>query len=245
MTGFVLKIIGTIAMVLNHLSYTNDNLIIPLFYIGRMALPIFAFLIVEGYKNTRSFKNYLIRILVFAIIAQLPFYYFVRMYINPDVSFLYLNTLFTFAAGLISLKLFDIIKEKLKKTKILGFIVGLLPVIIIASLTDYLNFDYALLTIIMMFIFYVLKNHRAIAVWAYTILLVAFLGKDMVQGMTFILNVDALRNVLFQLLGYEVAMGCISVYNGKRGKDGKACRLFFYFFYPIHFVLLMILSIFM
>lgn len=52
------------------ISYTNLEIMRA---IGRMALPIFAFFIVEGFKKTRNIKSYITRMHIFAIISQIPF----------------------------------------------------------------------------------------------------------------------------------------------------------------------------
>ncbi len=239
MTGFILKIIATVAMVLAYLACANQNLVIPLFYIGKIALPLFAFLIVEGYVHTRSFKKYLTRILVFAIIAQYPFYKFLTAY-NPDVDFFVFDTLFTFAVGLIALKILDTIKGKFKK-KIPGIIFGIIPGIVLAIAAEFLNFDNGLLTISLLLIFYLLRKYKSVLVWVYSIFIAGYVSRSLlVNGGSIKLDVNSIRHVLFQLLAYELALGLITLYNNKRGKDGKYVRLTFYFFYPIQFIFMML-----
>ena len=57
MSSFVLKIIALISMFIDHLGYTLYQKFSNFNYIGRIAFPIFAFQISEGYKHTHSKKK--------------------------------------------------------------------------------------------------------------------------------------------------------------------------------------------
>lgn len=72
-TSFSLHLIAMFTMLCDHLWGT----VIPgndwLTCIGRISFPIFAFMIVEGYFHTKNLKKYVLRLLFFAVISEIPF----------------------------------------------------------------------------------------------------------------------------------------------------------------------------
>ena len=64
LSGFWLKIIAIITMTADHIGLAFN--ILPLRYIGRLALPLFCFLVVEGVLHTKSFKKYMLRLGIMA-----------------------------------------------------------------------------------------------------------------------------------------------------------------------------------
>ena len=100
LSGSTLKIIATIAMVANHVGiiilgaiteliwfpmrmngeitpeqYEQINYFIrlTLYNMGNLAFPLFCLLVSEGYRYTHNRKKYIFRMLLFAIISELPF----------------------------------------------------------------------------------------------------------------------------------------------------------------------------
>lgn len=83
LSSFSLKIIAVICMlcdhfgdaIIKHFSFFN--------IIGRIAFPIFAFQITEGYIHTKNLKRYFKRLIIFAIISQIPFMLFLSTFTSP------------------------------------------------------------------------------------------------------------------------------------------------------------------
>ncbi|MGE8081458.1 TraX family protein [Peribacillus loiseleuriae] len=95
----LLKIIGVLSMAIDHVGYIffPDNEIFRI--IGRLAFPIFAFHIYLGIINTKKFKVYILRLLGFAVISQLPY--------MLAFQILSLNSLFTLLLSALLIKFFQ------------------------------------------------------------------------------------------------------------------------------------------
>lgn len=219
MSTFILKIIAIIAMLLDHTGYIIFNNFSFLNYIGRLAFPIFAFLITEGYLHTSNLRKYLYRLTIFTAISQIPYMLFTSTFNNNTFG---LNIFFTLILGLICI----IVYEK-SNNKILGFMF----VILSAILAQLLPFDYGWFGIAIMFIFHIFKN-KPLMLNLYFIIatFINFLFKFVVTSNTIYLAV-----ILFTCF----ALIPINLYNGKKGKNIK---YLFYVFYPLHLVLLYILN---
>ena len=86
LSGSWLKIIATAAMLIDHVTFVflsrTPVVLFTLFGrtltlyallrgIGRIAFPIYAFLITEGYLHTRNKEKYGLRLLIFAVISEI------------------------------------------------------------------------------------------------------------------------------------------------------------------------------
>ena len=100
LSGSALKIIALVSMTMDHIAYylmEHGSLMYDLMRtMGRMAFPIFAFLLVEGYGHTRSTRKYALSLLAFALISEIPWWL-----LNHDNTH---NVFFTLLLGLIAIE---------------------------------------------------------------------------------------------------------------------------------------------
>jgi len=80
MTVFSLKILAMVSMVCDHMAWwlyleghIGSDVYVIMRSFGRMAFPVFCFLIANGYEHSSDKKRYLTRLIAFAAISQLPF----------------------------------------------------------------------------------------------------------------------------------------------------------------------------
>lgn len=218
MSTFMLKIIAIIAMLLDHTGYIIFNKFSFLNYLGRLAFPIFAFLITEGYSHTSNLKKYLYRLTLFAIISQIPYMLFTSTFNNT----FNLNILFTLILGLISIIIYNKINNK---------ILGFLLVTLAAILAQIFPFDYGWFGIAIMFIFHIFKSKKLLLNLYFIIAtFINFFFKFFITSNSIYLVV-----ILFTCF----ALIPINLYNEKKG---KSIKYFFYAFYPLHLITLYILN---
>lgn len=225
MSSFVLKILACIFMFIGHIPFVFPDTVIPCILVGKLAFPIFAFLVSEGYVHTHNLKKYLMRLLVLALISQLP------AFLLFNSNSLYLNIFFTLALGLISIRFFDKIRNKYFR---------IVPVIVLSAVSELLGCDFGAIGVLMITCFYVFRTNKVGIVLSETLIMVALFAQKLYNYPA--LNSTIIRYILLQFLFTIVSLIFIIFYNGKRGKDTRKVKLGFYSFYPIHLTFLCILK---
>ena len=211
MSSFVLKIIAVVTMFIDHIGYAIFGKFSFFNYIGRLAFPIFAFQISEGYAHTKNLKKYFLRLFIFAIVSQIPFMLFGKI-ISNDFT---LNIFFTLLLGLISIYIYDKAKYK---------ILGIISAISLGLLSNFAHCDYGFYGVAIIFLFYVLKNDIIKSSIAFIIATTIKYLIPMIKYGFYDVYINLLICTLIPII-------FISLYNGKKGKDTK---YLLYLFYPIH-----------
>lgn len=215
MSSFVLKIIAIITMFIDHIGYAIFGKFSFFNYIGRIAFPIFAFQISEGYTHTRNLKKYFLRLFIFAIVSQIPFILFGKI-ISNDFT---LNIFFTLLLGLSCIYIYD--KSKYK-------IIGIISSILLGALSEFLHCDYGFYGVAIIFLFYIFKSDVIKSS-------MAFILATTIKYLIPIFKYGFYNVYLYLLICTLIPIIFISLYNGKKGKDTK---YLLYLFYPIHLLLI-------
>ncbi len=238
LSAAALKIIACTAMLLDHLGYAL-GITVPYRIIGRLAFPIYCFLIAEGFQHTRSVFRYLARLLLFAAVSEIPFNLFVRG------SFFYTgaqNVFFTLFLSLLNLAVIERLRKfggRGKNTfpRILSVTGCVLSCLICCLLAEWIRCDYGWVGVLMVSAFYLLRRNKGMLAAAVCILSCSSLLED------WFLNTVSGTWSLLQLFRIAALLP-IFLYSGKKGLSGrspflqKAVQYGFYIFYPLHLLLI-------
>ena len=192
-------------------------------YIGRMAFPIYCFLLVEGFLHTRNVAKYAGRLALFALISEMPFDLAIE---GTWMSFAYSNVFFTLVLGLLAVWALSYIEKfaefwvEKQWEQILGRILTRSAVFIViigvgAFAEMVLRTDYGLGGIVAIAVLYLLRANKTIAFAAAVLALTIITGDIELLAMLMIVPV--------------------MMYDGTRGKNMKYV---FYVFYPAHLLVL-------
>ncbi len=236
LTSNMLRTIAVALMLSDHIWATAMSFGNWMTYIGRMAFPIFAFQIAEGFVHTSDFKKYALRLLGFAVITEIPFnLFYSSRWFNPYHQ----NVLFTLLLGLLAISVIDKARKNITvKTVALSLLWLLL--ICVASVIGFV--DYGFLGMITVVMFYLLRDFPF--AWLAQLAAMVLINIVFFEGQVFPIEVFG---KIFEIptQGFAVfALIPIWLYGGRKGRSNKIMQYGFYAFYPVHMLVLYLIKYF-
>ena len=225
LSGAQLKYIAFISMLIDH---TNKTLLYPYLdggfltvlsnvfdVLGRIAFPIFIFLLVEGYFHTRNKWKYLGTLLIFGVISEVPFDMFSSgVFFEWNAN----NIMFTLSLVLVMIWIIDNMRTKMKKLPVVVWFIATIPIVaVMCFISMNLAVDYEFHAILIGYFLYIFHKKKVFA------LPLCFLS---------------MYKEPWALLGFGLAL----TYNGKRGRQNKLVN---YLFYPVHMLILGIIRMYL
>lgn len=186
--------------------------------LGTIAFPLFAFMLVEGFFQTRSRRKHFLWLIGFGMIAEVPYDMFSSAELFDPRSN---NVMFTLALGFAAIWLMDCIRLKLEEKPAALWILISIPILALtclAAMFSSVDWDYH--GILVIYLFYIFrrevlcKDRPALS---------AFLGA--------LAGYLAILKELWSVLGFSLTL----LYNGKLGRQSKIVN---YLFYPVHLLIL-------
>ena len=257
MTTCQIKLIAITCMVIDHVGLLFFPQILWFRVVGRLAFPLFAWCIANGAYYSKNRNTYLKRLFLFALVAQIPFILMSRL---VDPSFWGLDVLFTLFLGLAAILLME-------KSK--NILIAILIVVISAGIADLFNTDYGAMGVLAVVAFYIsFKNVKKLVILQLcvfmlfniipTAVIIAFNGVSnpiipvasfMLCGInclntslksSFALPVVSITLNIIEPLGL-FSLFFIALYNNR---EGRKMKYFFYWFYPVHLLILYCIKLF-
>lgn len=244
-SGSTIKMIAMVAMVIDHIAATilermmvqngievfgSEGIGDPLALvylimrlIGRLSFPIFVFLLVEGLEHTHNRWKYLKRMVLFALISEIPFDFALwlsnaEIFGGKIIEFSHQNVFFTLAIGLLTIIGIQSVEATEWKKAGKGFMnIGI--TIAGMALAALLRTDYDAFGVLSIVVMYLLRKKRLKAVEVTCVVLTVF---DFLEISSFLVLLP------------------IRFYNGKRG---WRLKWVFYVFYPAHLFLLWLICL--
>ena len=221
--GGTLKLIAAALMLIDHVGAILLPETVILRCIGRLAFPIFAFFIAEGYAHTRSFGRYLLRMAIWAAVSEIPFNLENGAVFDPARQ----NVLFTFCLALLTLRGLEELRRETGGARYLGCGAALAAGFAAGEL---LRVDYGGWGVLSVVLFYLCRQGR-------------YARPGLLAGML-VLNGLCIGSMKTAVFGIQVpiqifavaALPLLWLYNGRPG--AKGWRWAFYVFYPAHLLVL-------
>ena len=233
-SAFGLHVLAMALMLCDHIWATLPHMPLWLTGLGRMAFPIFAFLLAEGHAHTRDVKKYRRRLLLLAAVTEIPFD---LMCSGSPIYPLHQNVIWTFLIASVCIGFIDRAREK--KTVSAYLAAG--AAALLGYIAGYLLFvDYFGAGVLTVLVFYVFRGRKwwqlaAQAAGMY------WIHAEMLRGPIVEVPLFGGFDILLQSLALP-ALIPIWLYRGRQGLHNKTVKIINYAFYPVHMLLLWLMA---
>ena len=237
LNSLTLKLLAMALMLCDHLWATVLPGWMWLTDIGRIAFPIFAFQVAEGFQRTHDRKKYLLRMLVFALISEIPFNY---LYYSSPVFPFHQNVMFTFFIALLLMLGLEKLRGKGTGVYIIAAALSLPVGYFLGTVT---MVDYYGSGVVTVLIFYLCRQIPY--GWIGEVAGLAFLNCKLLGGMTVPVSLLGRTLELPEQGLALLALIPIWLYNGRQGPHSRKIQYACYAFYPAHMLILALLRMYL
>lgn len=222
MSSFLLRLIALLAMFADHAGLALFPAVGAFRCVGRLAFPLYCFLLAQGYLHTRNLRAYAVRLLLLALLSEIPFD--LLIFASP-VSSVEQNVLFSLLLGLLALYAADALRDRP-----LHAWLGVMSICVAAMAA---NVSYGWLGPVLCLAAYFGRNDRRR-------LTLSMLGALGLYSLSLALSGVAASWVLVSLCA-PLALIPMLLYSGKPGPRFPLLTFLFYAAYPLHLAALVIL----
>lgn len=215
-----LKILACITMLIDHVGATMYPGNTTLRIIGRIAFPIYCFLLAEGVHYTKSPAKYALRLAIGVLLAEIPF----DLALKYKFTWEHQSVMVTLLMGFVAVELIEMTEIDILKLAIAA---------VFSFGAQYFHTDYGGWGVLLVIMFSQTRGNF----WMQTVMLFAIAAamnsaRIMVFG----------RRVAIELFAVA-AMIPIGLYSGKKVTSSKFVQWGFFLFYPVHLTVLYLIRI--
>ena len=227
LSGNQLKIIAAVAMLIDHMGLLLFPDLKVFRIIGRLAFPIFAFMISEGCKYTKNKVRYFLNIFVLSLICQTVFYFFDNSLDMCILVTFSLSVVLVYSFNNLKREIFCVNRSIARQCFATLIFVAVTVLVYILNLIFYIDYGFF---------------------GCMTPVFASIFGSDRKDFIKYnVLSMGVCLIILSAVLGgvqiYSIfAIPLLLIYSGKRGK--YKLKSFFYIFYPLHFMILQVINMF-
>lgn len=228
-----LKIIALISMTVDHFGYLFFPQIYIFRYIGRLAMPLFAYMIAEGCYYTKNRLKYFLSIFLLGLICFLVYLIVIKE--------IFINIILVFSFSILLIYLYDYIIQLIKNKPnniIIKFTLSILVFLLIISIALFLanskiltnnnlkiTMDYSIFGILISFMSYLCFKNKWIRIILFSLAV-------LLSSLYFELYEHSTNGQFYSMITIPI----LFLYNEKKGKHNL--KYFFYLYYPLHLVIL-------